>query len=222
MSRVRFNIASLLVLVLVLAVGFAALREANDLWDSAVFTLTVGLLLGSVLLAVHRTERRRAFWLGFAIFGSTYLGFSLVPPIETRLLTTRGLSYLDSKMPGRSSDVVVFRYPTTGTVAPGDPVQAVAFTPQGTRIASSYKGKVRLWDTASGRLLGSGDPGTFVRIGHSLFALIFAWLGGLISRRLSRGARTTDALPGQWSTQRTGRVEGPASDLDRPGPERQP
>jgi hypothetical protein len=41
MRRIRFNIANLLVVVLFLAVGFAALRESNDLWDSGVFSLTV-------------------------------------------------------------------------------------------------------------------------------------------------------------------------------------
>ena len=53
----RFSIANLLGLVLFLAVGLAALREATDLWDSAVFTGTLALLLVSILLAVHRTER---------------------------------------------------------------------------------------------------------------------------------------------------------------------
>ena len=91
MRRIRFNIASLLVVVLLVAVGFAALRESNDLWDSGVFTLTLGVLLISILLAVHRTESRRAFWIGFALFGWIYLGLSLVPSIESRLMTTKAL-----------------------------------------------------------------------------------------------------------------------------------
>jgi hypothetical protein len=36
MRRFRFSIASLLVVVLYVAVGFAALRESNDLWESGV------------------------------------------------------------------------------------------------------------------------------------------------------------------------------------------
>ena len=103
MRRIRFNIASLLVVVLFVAVGFAALRESNDLWDSGLFTLTLGVLLISILLAIHRTESRRAFWIGFALFGWIYLGLSLVPSIESRLMTTKALAYLDSKVPGRSS-----------------------------------------------------------------------------------------------------------------------
>ena len=36
MRHIRFSIASLLVVVLIVAVGFAALREASDLWESGV------------------------------------------------------------------------------------------------------------------------------------------------------------------------------------------
>ena len=79
MRRIRFTIASLLGVVLFVAVAFAALRAATDAWDSGVFGLTLGLLLTSVLLAVHRAGGRRAYWLGFALFGGTYLGASLIP-----------------------------------------------------------------------------------------------------------------------------------------------
>jgi di/tricarboxylate transporter len=92
MRHIRFSIASLLVVVLFVAVGFAALREASDLWDSGVFTLTFAALLISILLSVHRTESRRAFWIGFALFGWTYLWFSLVPSIESRLMTRKALA----------------------------------------------------------------------------------------------------------------------------------
>jgi hypothetical protein len=34
MLKLRFNIASLLGVILVLGLGFAALREASDLWES--------------------------------------------------------------------------------------------------------------------------------------------------------------------------------------------
>ena len=69
MRYIRFNIASLLVTILIIGFGFAALRESNDLWDSGVLTLTLGVLLISILLAIRRTAKQRAFWIGFALFG---------------------------------------------------------------------------------------------------------------------------------------------------------
>jgi hypothetical protein len=98
MRRFLFTIGGLLAVILFAAVSIAALREATDLWDRGGFTLTAGLLLGSVLLAAHRTGRRRAFWVGFALFGWAYLGVSLIPPVESRLLTTKGLAYLYAKV----------------------------------------------------------------------------------------------------------------------------
>jgi hypothetical protein len=184
MRRFRFTIANLLGLVLLLAVGFAALREATELWDSAVFSTTLGLLSASVLLAIHRADRRRAFWLGFALIGWIYLGASLIPPIESRLLTTKALSMLDSQMPGRDATMkLVFKWSTSGN---SNASQANAFSPDGRILPPARPGVIRLWNTATGTLL-SGSGGTtenFVRIGHSIVALILAYLGGYLSRWL--------------------------------------
>jgi hypothetical protein len=194
MSRIRFNIASLLVVVLVLGVGFAALRESNDHWESGLFTLTLSVLLISILLAIHRTESRRAFWIGFALFGWTYMGLTLVPSIESRLATTEVLAYLDSKVPGRTQSYFKVQFTGTGPGARGKQVQAVAFSPDGRQLATSSLGTVRVWDAATGRLLGgwAGTTENFVRIGHSLITLLAGWFGGLLSRRLWQASRPSE------------------------------
>ncbi len=69
MSRPRITIASLLGLIAGIGVAIAALRAANQLWDSALFGLVALALLTSVLLAMHRTGKQRAGWVGFALFG---------------------------------------------------------------------------------------------------------------------------------------------------------
>ena len=73
MRRFRFHLGTLVIIVLLLGVGFAALRESNETWESTNFSITLGVLSVSILLAVHRTEQRRAFWLGFALFGAAFL-----------------------------------------------------------------------------------------------------------------------------------------------------
>ena len=93
MRRPRITIAGLLGIVAFVAVAFAALRVPTDGWDGGVFGVTPTVLLISVLLAAHRTERRRAFWIGFALFGWAYLLVSQIPPIEARLPTTKALAY---------------------------------------------------------------------------------------------------------------------------------
>jgi WD40 repeat protein len=101
----------------------------------------------------------------------------VIPPIESRLMTTKALDYLESKVPGRPQSL------------------SVAFSPDGNRIATSSRHTVRLWDAKTGRLLGgwAGTTEDFVRIGHSLLALLAGWFGGLLSRRLWRASRATDA-----------------------------
>jgi hypothetical protein len=203
MSQPRFSIASLLALVLFLAIAFAALRAANELWDSAVFTGTLAILLAAVLLAVHRTQRRRAFWLGFAVFGWVALFASLVPAVESRLPTTKLLAYLDSEVLGRNARRVVTLSRNaidlrTTVNSSGSPAWAQAATGRSVE---------RLWNKKARAML-TGPNGTtenFIRIGHSLIALVLAWLGGHLSRSLyvgdrqaegSEESRPAPALPG--------------------------
>lgn len=186
MRRFRFRIGILVILVLVLGVGFAALRESNENWDNSRFTLTLVALVVSIFFAVHRTESRRAFWLGFALFGWIYWRLSLVPSIESRLLTTKALAFLDSQVPGRSQGLFTVRLTGIGSGAPSNQVQNLALTIDGNQLTSSNQGVVGLRDATTGQVLGRwiGTTENFIRIGHSLFTLIAAFLGGQVSRHL--------------------------------------
>jgi hypothetical protein len=184
MMRLRFNIGTLLAVVVFLAVAFAALREATAPWESGVFTLTVAMLLAGVLLSVHRTGRGRAFWIGFALFGWTYLAAGLIPWIEPRLLTTKGLEFLDSKIPGRAVTFsVTLTANNSGT--PSNPVAHVLSSPIRGAVIETKNGPIA-WSALTGKALAGpfGSPENFVRIGHSLLAPVVALCGGQFSRRL--------------------------------------
>jgi hypothetical protein len=51
-----------------------------------------------------------------------------------------------------------------------------------------------IWDATSGKLLGGwiGTTENFVKIGHTLFALLAGWIGGQLSRRLWRASRAPE------------------------------
>ena len=201
MAKFRFNIASLLGIVLFVAVGVAALRESSDLWESSIFSMTSGMLLISNLLTIHRTETRRAFWLGFALSGSAYLGLSLVPSIESRLITTKALHYLDSKVTRSSpagAGLAYFDYDNDGAMdlyVVNNHYTNALFLNKGngdwledvTAAAGSNGPGKQTWFRnilARRSLTGFGTTENFVRIGHSILTIVTALLGGQLSRHL--------------------------------------
>jgi hypothetical protein len=210
MRHFRFHLGTLLLIVLLVAVGFAALRESNEIWESSVFSITLGVLPISILFAMHRTEKRRAFWLGFALFGAAYLAMSLVPPIQSRLITSKALAYLDSKVP-RSipAGFAYFDYDNDGAmdlyvVNNSQPNALYLNRGNGTFVdvttVSGSNPAVKQvvgegWvSNALVRPALAGSSGTtenFVKIGHSLLALIVALLGGQLSRHLHATNRQT-------------------------------
>ncbi len=67
----KFSLAALLLLILLVAVGCAALVDANDTWRQTTVTLALSVLLIATLAAT--VNRSRAFALGFAVAGWIYL-----------------------------------------------------------------------------------------------------------------------------------------------------
>jgi hypothetical protein len=212
MRNLRFTIASLLGVVLFFGVGFAALREANDLWESGLFTLTVGILLVGVLLAVYRAQTKRAYWVGFALFGWVYLALTLVPSIEARLLTTKALGILGSRAHNANSARFAFvdhdqdgsiyhyvannaqpnlLYRNLGNGTFQDVTAAAGLNSSGGQTAGTDTIFVDL-STPPPPMGSIGANARFVRIGHSLVALVAAWLGGQLSRRLQRGSSAVE------------------------------
>lgn len=102
MRRPRFSIAGLMGLVVVVAVGVAALRSASEDWAGIVLMLTLGLLGVALLGVIFRDGPRRAFWSGFALFGGGYLTLTMAPwfsaEVGPRLATTRGLDLLFARL----------------------------------------------------------------------------------------------------------------------------
>ena len=80
MRRPRVSIGSLMGVVMVVAVGFAALRNPSRAWFGAMDMLTRGVLGLAILLAAFRRGPRRAWWVGFVLFGIGYLHLVVAHP----------------------------------------------------------------------------------------------------------------------------------------------
>src|SRR3954449_13470858 len=96
MSR-RISLAGLMALIFVFAIGVAALRDASETWTGIVLLMTLGLLGVSVFGVIYRSGGRRAWWLGFGLFGWGYVALSSSPWSKPEKLPTRvPLDYLYS------------------------------------------------------------------------------------------------------------------------------
>jgi hypothetical protein len=181
--RVRVSIAGLMALVLFVAVGVAALREASEVWSGALFALTVAAMAFAGLRAAYREGARRAFWAGFAVFGSIYLALAFAPGAESRpaLVSQRFLTWLHSKV-GRDSPTTATITLTrgftfldgSGTVIGNADHLAMSSTP--VTVTTSTAPATWVWPTTT-------DPMTFARVGHCLLAVVVAMLGGVVARR---------------------------------------
>jgi hypothetical protein len=202
-SLFQFSIRGLFIGVTILSVGIAALLNANgwseaDLWGGTIFLLATG-----VLLAIYRQAGRRAFWLGFSVFGWLYLAVVIYswtpsanpqvartdPLVESSLITTR-LSHVayNSLLPetkkqpsvpmknGDGSAVMTVYYTNSnGQQLPmGEwPVSAASSTAANTPSLAF---------TPSGTLMGA-NPNyvpieNFTHITHALWLLLIAAVGG--------------------------------------------
>jgi hypothetical protein len=194
MRRPRFSIASLLGVVVFVAVALAALRAASPAWDAGLLGVTIAALLVAVLLAVHRAGRRRAYWVGFALFGWAYLALVYLGGVEPRLPTTKLLAFLDSKRPrplgaafadiDSDGTMDIFVADIGGRIKP---VKAGVYTSDLSVAFAPGGGNGTTTGFASWALPAVGPGRTtedFLRIGHSLFTLMMAAVGGLVSRTL--------------------------------------
>jgi hypothetical protein len=174
MTRLRFSVAQSMAIVLVVGVGVAALRAASLVWASAVFTLTVLVLLTAVLAAMARRGRTRMTWAGFALFGWVYLGTTFGPGAAANGVTpppyvTRwALDYWDANLWSAAMGGVAAMLAESGN--------------SGEELFPRFP-PVQLPGTGAPVL--SPNSHHFRRIGHCLAAIVFGLVGAVLGRLLA-------------------------------------
>jgi hypothetical protein len=66
----------------ILGVALAALRNPSYLWANAAFTAALMGVVAAVVNSIVGRGARRAYWLGFALFGGTYLAICSTPVLR--------------------------------------------------------------------------------------------------------------------------------------------
>jgi hypothetical protein len=183
MTRLRVPIAGLMLFLLPVAVGLAALRDPSELWASALFSLTILALLVSVLGTVARRGASRIAFLGFTLFGTTYLILAFgpwpwinadglrPPPLLTRILLDK---FRESKV-GPAANWAEMRIETDWRGYS----QQLTFGPADlTIIPPTTGGPV----TVAQSMYLVFDASLYKQIAHSMLTLVAGTLGAIAGR----------------------------------------
>ncbi len=195
--RPRISIAALMGFVCIFGVGLAAFRYPSKLWGSFLISMTVGAMVVGTLGALFHRGLSRKFWAGYAICGWFYLLVHFGPWFRKEmapfLFTTACLDLI---------------YPHVAaveqTMAMADPMGGGVYGLAGGFGGASTAPAKTIWEHWTG--IDGADSGfrlvndfavtrstPFELIGHSLLALLFAYLGGLTARRFARLGAVADS-----------------------------
>ena len=194
MRGFHFSLRWLFGIVSFLAVGSGLLIYAPPFLSKLTATLTALVLLAAVPAAIYHSGDLRAFWGGFAAFGLAYLWMVCgtwqshdgSTALRDRLVTTDLLVRCHDALPLRQTPMALtpagYAVPAYGNAVPP------TMTPGG--APSPYQSMTPFAFVATTSTVDRSD---FLTTGHSLFAIVFAVLGGAITRRCSSRARAVSS-----------------------------
>jgi hypothetical protein len=169
--------------LLPIAVGLAALRDPSELWASSVFSLTVGVLLVSALGTAARRGASRIAFLGFTLFGGSYLVLAFGPSawinpdgLRPPTLVTRIL--LDRIRESQLGPAANWKVISVGISLPNTVVQ-IASSPADLTNPQSSTGPLNIWS-----LYIPYEVSPYKQIAHSMLALVVGTLGAVAGRIL--------------------------------------
>jgi hypothetical protein len=172
MKRFRLSVAALMGVVLLLALGMAALRANTDIWASAMFTAAVSLFSVAIIAAMAIRGSARFTWMGMAVFGWIYLVISFGPwPGSTTepppLITSVLLDYVQDYI--LTTNKIPYLY--TAPVNPHPFLEKLGGLPGAAPPPGGY------------RNIGSISP--YLQTGQCLGGMLFGIMGAVAGRLIS-------------------------------------
>lgn len=188
MPRFRFSMSRLLLIVLLVALGCAALVQSTPLWASVVVTITLLLLMLSAIMAITGRGSSRSFWIGFAVAGWIYwivVNTQFTADFRGRLLTTQSLDYLARKVQKQGFQPSSAPPPYYPPAAVAPPTQ---IAPQRVTVAPPTVYYSQPVSTTVYTVVAPTGTGhferlmAFDRIGQAMYVILFGLLGGSVCR----------------------------------------
>jgi hypothetical protein len=180
----RFSIRTLMAFVIIFAIGLAALRSGNGLWAGAMLFVALAAVGTAVLGFIIMRGQERELWRGFGVFCAGYLVLTFAPGCSTAVMpllpTTQLLDYVHSQFIASTSQArlpQILWWQHERALAEVDRLKAGNRRPGDRELDSAMRMLINL----ETQLQGAADQRDFLRVGHSLFALIAGLLGGKIA-----------------------------------------
>ncbi len=169
---IQTTLARLMSLIMFIAIGLVALSRPSAGWASAVFTMTLAVMLAALVGAFARRGRSRLMFIGFALFGWCHLAISFGPwpwlngeglrPPAILTATIRDNVALH-RLSGIKQDY-------TKTVSHWTPdMRHVLYDPYQVSLQPGIGARVVITDSPPDQIL------------HSLGAIVFGFLGAVLS-----------------------------------------
>ena len=191
-NPLRYSLAGLVGVILLVSVYLAALRQSSTWAAELALTLSIGLLTAGLLWAIFRPFPERWFWIGFELAGWGYLlvAFSSWSQarLETHLITTRLVAALHPHMPLANPQNVMVEWHGTWYASQ-------VLRRSGARNFIHYTGYGPEWDEWVGPERLRGQLGPFLHICHALLSLVLGLVGGAVAACLGAATRSR---PWHW------------------------
>ena len=203
----RISLREFLGLVGIAAVGAAALQFASPIWAAIVLSVTLLLGLAFAIAALIDREARQAFAIGFATSTAAYGAIVWMFPSSPMLppYASPAIQYYDSGVSLPTTLALRWAYgqmsttysidPATGEIiAPYDAADPPPTVPAPPMVAYSVPPSPMLPPVATPpSTFGSATytekrprPSHFMAVGHCLWALLIAYVGGKFATALYR------------------------------------
>ncbi len=177
----RFSIRTLMVLVVVAAVGLAALRNANVYWATAIAGVVAVVVAASVIGAIGLRGREQYGWAGFAVFSVAYLGVTvgnLLPdPFKDPFRTSALLTYVSNVATHSSHSQELQRLRQALQLGSSEAKTHLERIDAAIRDDQAYVSSAARWRSW---LPGALNADEFLRVGQSLLALLSGLAGSVV------------------------------------------
>ena len=207
----RFRLLELFVVVGVIAFATVSLKRADPLFETLFFSFTLLAILVAFLLSIACRDAARAFWMAFAGTSSLYLALAHVPDSDELVprhngpeVTTQLLRVVYDWLRSGTFETN-FSYEAGGFFSVQDQLvdsrgsddsfggDAVAEADAASR--KSFPANLSIVFGSGQRVISSGDSISFMRIGHSAWALLLGWISGHFTRFIYERSRRQPSRP---------------------------